>query len=213
MKKRVTTAIAADDTPPSPLKELNMGFLPNPVNLIPPQYKWIAYVVVILAIFLSGVYTGYDWAATKYKAQITILEDKMKIFVLEKQELSSRLEASLANVRVEVITKYVDRVRVIKEKQYVYRDQVVNVVPNQFQLSSGWVSLHDASARGEDADPTRSADATPSGVEDNQALGVIIENYETCRTNAEQLIGLQEYVKEAQKIVAQANEVLKNKKG
>jgi len=184
----------------------------NPISLIPPQYKILVYVAIVTAIFFGGFYTGYDWAASKYKAQVAALEFKMELFALEKEELASRIEASLANVREVIITKYVDRVKVIKQKEYVYVEQATNVVPDRTELSNGWVSVHDAAARGEDADSTRAADGTGSGVAANQALGVIAQNYAACHQNAEQLTALQEYVREAQRIVAEANARLSNRK-
>ena len=78
-------------------------------------------------------------------------------------------------------------------------------MPSQYDLSNGWVYLHDVSAKGSDADSTRAADEAASGIRDNQALAVVVTNYSRCRENSEQLRSLQEWVVESQKEVDKTN--------
>jgi hypothetical protein len=61
-------------------------------------------------------------------------------------------------------------------------------------MSNGWVFTHDSSATASDADPTRSSDASPSGITDTTALLGIIGNYSRCQQNAQQLIALQKWI-------------------
>lgn len=188
----------------------------NPMNLIPPQYKLAAYiaiaVIVVGILFGSGYKVGNNFATNHYTAIISKMNEDAATLRAEKAELQSKLTAEISNVKERVITKYVDRVKVIKQKEYIYREQATNNVPDRTELSNGWVYLHDTAARGEDADSTRSSDATGSGVEANQALAVVTDNYAACKANAEQLTSLQQYVREVQQIVAEANEILSNKK-
>ena len=190
-----------------------MGLL-NPMNLIPPQYKMLAYgiiaAVIVGVLFGGGYCTGYHIAENKYVAIIKTMEAEAATLRAEKAELQVKLTAEIANVKEKIITKYVDRVRVIKEKEYVYREQATNNVPDRVELSNGWVYLHDTAAAGTDVpDSTRSADETGSGVKANQALATVTDNYAACHANSEQLTALQEYVKQVQTIVAQANEVIR----
>lgn len=187
----------------------------NPVGLIPPQYKILAYVIILVLVvgllFGGGYKTGHTFAKNHYVAIISEMEKNAAQLEAEKAKLQLDLAAEIANVKERIVTKYVDRVRVIKEKEYVYRDKATNVVPDRVELSNGWVSVHDAAAIGsEDADDARAADATPSGVKANQALAVITDNYSACRANAEQLTALQEYVREVQKVVDKANEAIRD---
>jgi hypothetical protein len=187
--------------------------LVNPIGLIPPQYKILAYVLIVAAIFGAGSYTGYKFTANHYEAVISKMKEEAATLRAEKAELQTKLTAEIANVKEVIVTKYVDRIKIVKEKEYVYRDQAINNVPDRTVLSNGWVYLHDASATGDtDADPTRSADATPSGVEANQALATVAENYGACNANSEQLKSLQDFVREAQKAVEKANEIIKNQR-
>lgn len=188
----------------------------NPVSLIPPQYKLAAYIVAaVLAVsilFGGGFKVGHTFATNHYTAIISDMEADAAKLRAEKAELQVKLTAEIANVKERIITKYVDRVKVIKQKEYIYREQATNNVPDRTELSNGWVYLHDSAAGNTDADSTRSADATGSGIEANQALATVTDNYAICHANAEQLTALQEYVREVQRVVAQANEALRNKK-
>jgi hypothetical protein len=194
---------------------MNMKLI-NPVNLIPPQYRLAAYIVaavlVVGALFGGGYKTGHTFASNHYTAIIAKMEADAAKLEVEKAELQTKLTAEIANVKERIVTKYVDRVKVITKKEYVYREQATNNVPDRTELSNGWVSLHDDAATGRDADSTRSSDATGSGIAANQALARVTENYSACHANAEQLTSLQEYVREVQRVVAEANEILRNKK-
>lgn len=187
----------------------------NPVNLIPPQYRMVAYVVILLvvvaALFGGGYKVGHTFATNHYTAVIADMEKKAAQLEADNAKLQLDLANEIANVKERIVTKYVDRIKVIKEKEYVYRDKATNVVPDRVELSNGWVSLHDDSTKGDtDADDTRYSDGTSSGVKANQALAVVTDNYSACRANAEQLSALQEYVREVQKVVDKANETIRN---
>jgi hypothetical protein len=190
--------------------------LVNPINLIPPQYKMLAYIIIIGVVLAAaagvGAKTAHTFTKNHYVAIITKMEAEEAKLRAANAELTVKLQAEIANIKERVITKYVDRVKIVKEKEYVYRDQATTVVPDRTELSNGWVYLHDAAASGTDAESTRSADATPSGVAANQALAVVAENYATCQANAEQLTSLQEYVREVEKVVTEANEILNKDK-
>ena len=167
------------------------------LKLIPLPYRIGATVLLIVSLLGGTYWYGYDKAANKYKTQIEQM-------VQDKKLLQSQLDAEIANIKVEIVTEYVDRVQVVKEKEYVYRDKIITV-PSKCELSTGWVLLHDASATGGNADSTGVTDGNPSGVKDTEALGTVIENYSICQQNAEQLIALQRFVREAQAAVEEAN--------
>lgn len=169
------------------------------VKLIPKSvWKYVAILVGIAAILVGAYSKGYDKAEDKYLAEIAE-------FNAQKIILEARLQTALSTVKVEVVTEYVDRVKVVKEKEYVYRDKIVTV-PSKCELSDGWVRLHDASARGDDAGTTDFSDETPSGIRDTEALGTVVENYSICHQNAEQLKALQKWVRSAQAEVLRLNE-------
>lgn len=167
-------------------------------QVIPLPWR-IAISVLLFASLIGFVYyKGYSSATKKYEAATAA-------YIIEKQNLEAKVKEAQGKVKEVIVTKYVDKIKVIKEKEYVYKNQAISVVPSQYELSNGWVSLHDASARGEPADATRIADETTSGIKDNQALAVITENYSICAANAEQLKLLQEFINESKKAIDEAN--------
>jgi hypothetical protein len=153
------------------------------LNMIPLPYKLLAVVALLVGVFFYGYTKGSVHAkvelqrfATKHAEQVAQLEQ-------ENQEVSNK-----------VVTKYVDKVKTIREKEYVYRDIAKTVVPSQHVMSHGWVYTHDISVGSNDADTTRASDASASGITDTTALIGIIGNYSRCQQNAQQLILLQQWI-------------------
>ena len=165
------------------------------LGMIPLPYKLLAGAALIAGVFFYGYMKGSAYA-----------DAELARYGQKQAELVTELEKKNTEITTQVVTEYVDKVQVVKEKEYVYRDLAQNVVPSQFTLSNGWVYTHDASARANNADPARASDETASGVADATALVGIIGNYSRCQQNAEQLRQLQQWIilnKEAVDKVAQ----------
>lgn len=128
--------------------------------------------------------------------------DKYKAELVEKEK---RIQELMAETSDKIVTQYVDRVKVIKEKQIVYVDRIQDSLPVQYNLSNGWVYLHDQAVKGEDADPTRVADAGASTITDAAALETIIGNYVRYEEVSEQLRSLQQWIRDSQKQIEQEN--------
>ena len=165
--------------------------------LIPLQFKLIALAMIVSATFAYGYKKGTD----KGEAEIQRVAN-------EAQSLQLALEQEQHNIKEKIVTEYVDKVKTVKEKEYVYVEQAKNAVPAQYNLSNGWVYIHDNSlgSQGGVPDATRASDASPSDIKDNQALATILGNYSVCLQNAQQLIGLQQYVLDTKKSVDEQNE-------
>ena len=101
---------------------------------------------------------------------------------------------------VKVVTQYVDRVRVVREKG----DTIIKEIPvygpvqadDACSINRGFVRLHDAAAAGELPEPARDADAASAGIALSAVAGTVAANYQTCHENAEQLKALQAWVSE-----------------
>ena len=167
-------------------------------GMIPLPYKLLAGAALILGVFVFGYMKGSAYA-----------EAELQRFAAKNATLTADMEKKNSEISTEVVTQYVDRVNTIREKEYVYRDVAKTVVPSQSVLSNGWVFTHDASATGSNADATRSSDASPSGIADNQALFTIIGNYATCQANAEQLIALQKWIADNKTAIDELNKKAK----
>ncbi|MDU4299505.1 MAG: hypothetical protein E7I45_00785 [Eikenella corrodens] len=105
-----------------------------------------------------------------------------------------------AQATVKVVTEYVDRVRIVREKGDTIIKEVPVYVPVQADaacsINRGFVRLHDAAAAGELPEPTRDADAASAGIALSAVAGTVAANYQTCHENAEQLRVLQTWIRE-----------------
>ena len=167
-------------------------------GMIPLPYKLLAGAALLLGVFVFGYMKGSAYA-----------EAELQRFAAKNATLTADMEKKNSEISTQVVTQYVDRVNTIKEKEYVYRDVAKTVVPSQSVLSNGWVFTHDASATGSDADATRSSDASPSGIKDNEALFTIVSNYSRCMQNSEQLIGLQQWINDNKQSIEELNKKAK----
>jgi hypothetical protein len=169
-------------------------------GMIPFPVKLLAIIMIVGGAFGFGYMKGSAYA-----------EAELQRFAADSSKKVADLEKKNAEISGKVVTQFVDRVNTIKEKEYVYRDIAQKSVPAQHDMSTGWVYTHDISATNGDVDATRSADATPTGIKDNEALLTIISNYSICQQNAQQLISLQKWINDNKTAVDEAN--AKNHKG
>ena len=168
------------------------------LRMIPLPYKLLAIAAAFIGVFVYGYMKGSAYA-----------EVELQRFAAKNATLTADMEKKNSEISTQVVTQYVDRVNTIREKEYVYRDIAKTVVPSQSVLSNGWVFTHDISATGGNADATRSSDASPSGIKDNEALFTIIGNYSTCMQNAEQLRNLQQWVNDNKQSIDELNKKAK----
>lgn len=150
----------------------------------------LAVVVALFGSYHLGYYHGKKDG--KVISENVIAKYENKVLTLYTELLSEQQKVDTV-----IETVYVDRIKTVKEKEYVYVKQAADDVPATFQLSAGWVYLHDAAASGMDADASRSSDATPSGVQDNQGIGIVVTNYSECRVDRERLIALQDWINQS----------------
>jgi hypothetical protein len=174
-------------------------------SAIPLPYR-ILGIVVIVTLLVGG---SSFWGYTKGKASADkiIAEYAAKV-----EKLSSNINEVQVKIVDRIVTKFVDRVRVIHDKGVHNENIAITKVPDVVKLSAGWVYTHDAAAGNQNADAARSADASPSGVAANQALGTVVQNYGTCEETRQQLIGLQSWVIETKQNIDEQNAKIKKRK-
>lgn len=88
-----------------------------------------------------------------------------------------------------MVTKYVDRVRLMREKGNTIIKEVPVYVPAQADaactVNLGFVRLHDAAAAGELTTPARDSDAAASSIALSTVATTVAANYQTCHETAE----------------------------
>ncbi len=162
---------------------------------------------VSVAVGFSAGWKVANWRADSKIHTMTVSaqeakdEATRKVADLEEQlRDQTRLEAEIAALRErdqKIVTKYVDR------EVFVYAQ---NPDIEHCELSNGFVRIHDTGASGSTDLPETSGsgsgiDASPSGIEDTEALAVITQNYATCHEIRNQLLSLQGYVSSLQNVL------------
>ena len=159
------------------------------MSLIPWPYRLLA--LAALGVALAGF--GWIKGASHVQAQWDAAIQQQAL-----QTAAARERQVQATVKV--VTEYVDRVRVVREKGETIIKEVPVYVPVQADaactINRGFVRLHDAAAAGELPEPARGADASATGVALSAVAGTVATNYQTCHENAEQLRALQAWIRE-----------------
>ena len=157
--------------------------------MIPWPYRLLALAALGLAL------VGFGWVkgAGHVQAQwdTAVQQQALQVATVGEEQ---------AQATVEVVTQYVDRVRVVREKGDTIIKEVPVYVPVQADaactINRGFVRLHDAAAAGELPKPARDTDAAAAGIALSAVAGTVATNYQTCRETAEQLRALQTWVRE-----------------
>ncbi len=159
------------------------------MSLIPWPYRWLALVALAVALIGFGWVKGAGHVQARWEAAIQ--QQTLHAAVVQKRQ---------AEATVKVVTEYVDRVRIVREKGDTIIKEVPVYVPVQADaactINRGFVRLHDAAAAGELPEPARDADAAAAGIALSAVARTVAANYQSCHENAEQLRALQAWVRE-----------------
>jgi hypothetical protein len=120
--------------------------------------------------------------------------------VLKQQAEIAQLKQKEAEVSTKVVTKYIDKITVVKEKNNEIAKFINQDADAKCQLPNSFSVLHDAAAKNELPDPARATDARASDIKLSEATSTIVSNYGACNQNTEQLKALQEWIREQQKL-------------
>lgn len=172
---------------------------------------------LMLPLIITGAMgIGYDSAnkdwKTKY-AEIEVANAKL-------ETKNAELAAAGSKVTVETVIKYVDRVKVVKEKG----DEIIIKVPefitkvddNACTVNNGFRVLHDAAASNtsppEVSGATRDSYAKPSGIELSTVAKTVTLNYTEYHKVVEQLRGLQDWLRKQQALWNSSTDEVTNSK-
>jgi hypothetical protein len=159
------------------------------MSLIPWPYRWLALASLGVALIGFGWIKGAGYVQAEWDAAVQ-----------EQSRHAAAVRERQAQATVKVVTQYVDRVRVVREKGETIIKEVPVYVPVQADaactINRGFVRLHDAAATSELPEPARDADAAAEGLALSAVAGTVAANYQSCHENAEQLRALQAWVGE-----------------
>lgn len=149
----------------------------------------LAPLAILLAVFAFGFHRGAsnvraDWNADVAARQLALAD----------------AEARAANITTKIVTQYVDRVRVIREKgQTIVKEVPVYVTPKADAacvVPRGFVRVHDGAARNQPPGAPEATDDAAAGIALSTVAEVTADNYRTYHEVAEQLRALQQWVAE-----------------
>ena len=157
------------------------------MNLVPLPYRLVAMALLAVAL------VGFGWV--KGAAHV---QDEWDVANAEQERFVAGVRVRQAQATVQVITKFVDRVQVVRQQGAdIIREVPVYVSSEAPDLPGGFRLFHDAAARGGFSATTGTLDARPVAAQ--TVARTVAENYTSCRLNAEQLTSLQEWVVEMRK--------------
>jgi len=152
--------------------------------LTPALMRLIGVLLMGLSIFFLGI----SFSDAQFKKEL----DK------KNQEIA-KINESAKDITVQTEIKYVYRDKIIKEKG----DEIIKYVntknDSDCNLHNSTIELLNAAAKNDLPNPTRSVDATSSGVELSAVEKIIIENYNKYNALKNKNDLLQEWIREQQK--------------
>lgn len=149
---------------------------------------------LLLGAGLLGALWLYHVGTTQ---RIALAEARADTAITTQRELAGQLEAAKASEHI--VTRYVDRVRIVHERGATLTKEIPVYVTAQADaacpVSVGFVRVHDAAASNDLPDPAGVTDAQPSGLALSTVAGTVVDNYATCHAAIEQLNALQAWVR------------------
>lgn len=157
--------------------------------IIPTHYKYLAYALCLLALLTTAYIKGMSHVQDKWNDAI----QKENIATLKRTVVRHEITEK-------VVTQFVDRVKIVKEKGETITKEVPYVVTKEVDsactINNGFVRLWNDSNKGELSQAARDIDAATSLVVLSDVAAQHSREAEICRATEEQLMSLQQWVRE-----------------
>lgn len=155
-----------------------------------------ALMIPLIAAGAMGI--GYKHAETDWEMKFKDLEVKAALLEAD----NARLETQGEKITVEYVTKYVDRIKIVKEKG----DEILVKVPVYITekadagcvINHGFRVLHDSAAANTPEVPNATGPSyeSPTELKLSTVGSTVGQNYQTYHEVREQLIQLQDWIKD-----------------
>lgn len=150
---------------------------------------YIATFILIVSVYASGALLN---------------ESKWEKEVLRKDLKISQLETKAAQKTVQVVDRVVTKVIKVKgDTKEIIKNVPVYITKEDdsgCDIPNSFVQLHDMAAKGEVPNPASVPNAGTSDIKLSGVTTTVSENYGTCREIREKYLGLQEWVREQEKL-------------
>lgn len=160
--------------------------------------SWAARIGIIGGLLLWFVtivgvsyHLGYTKGENLSKVEVERYQSKLS-------QTQTKVEVANKEVEYLTVTKYLDHVKYRDRIVYKTKEVIREVVPEQYNLSNGWVYAYNQSVLGLELDSNKASDSTASSTTDRAALEVVTSNNGVCQLNNEKLIALQQWFRDSE---------------
>lgn len=159
------------------------------MGLIPTPYKYLAYGLLLLALLTTAYIKGMAHVQDQWNDSI------------QKENIATLTRTVVRHeITEKVVTQFVDKVKIVKEKGDTIIKEVPYVVTKEVDsacpINNGFVRLWNDSNKGELSASTRDIDASTSRVVLSDVATQHAREAEICRATEEQLKSLQQWIRE-----------------
>lgn len=183
------------------------------LNVLP---NWVTHLVVLsgLALLVVAFFVKFIPFVNQYRLPAKVLGVVLLLggiwlegglyYIDQTRAEIARIEKESKEATARIEEEYKNKTKVIKEKgdkivQYVDR-YITKEADARCVIPVNVVELHNSAAKNELPDPSRVANESPSGVTLSTTTKTVVENYNLANEIRQQLISLQEWIREQQKI-------------
>ena len=149
----------------------------------------VAAIALVTGVFFFAKDIGQDQANLVHsRAEVVQLEEDLA----EQKRITESLlvfQEETEAVSNRVSSDVIEKTNTITEVRYVNQPVIEEVFRDTPFLSEGWVYAHDAMSKGEEVDPIKASDRTPSNFTEADSLRVIGNNYAKAFTTTAQVEG------------------------
>lgn len=156
-------------------------------------YRALALAALVLAT--AGLFSCQQGRVSRATAALDKANRALATANAEKSDLAGKLELAQGTTRV--VTEYVDRVQLVRERGHTITKEfpvyVTASADSACAVTAGFVQLHDAAASGDPAaGPAGDPDAPATGTPLSAVAETVAGNYAICHATVEQVVALQE---------------------
>lgn len=153
------------------------------------QARLVLQVILLLGI-AAAPFALYGYA--HQRGAESVRQQWLADRAIQQAEIK-RLQAQFAAAAAKVVTEYVDRVQVVRERgKTIVREVPVYVPSDSCDLPAGFRVLHDAAATGSDV-PSPAGRTDAAAVPARDAAATVASNYATCHEISQRLRSLQQW--------------------
>lgn len=170
------------------ITSLVLKFIPF-VSMYRVPIQVASIIILVFGVYMEGGISNQE----KWEAKVA--EAKLEM---------AQKETASAEVTTKVVTKYVTKIQIVKEKGDVIIKEVPKYITKESDakcpIPNAFVVLHDSASKNEVPDTARLADEGTTATKLSTVTETVVGNYSICHQNAEQLKSLQEWIKLQQSI-------------